>query len=273
MSDRTSNEDEETDPRRELLELGDTSPHDALSWIGRLDPELARDPIIQMAKILSYRRIALGAPGQKTGTDFRQKFSETELAALQDALDAIRTLQESDPHYFQEQTETYDPGHPISSVLITAEGVWPGSVQSNLGWTRFNYFHGKQLGYAPHVAADKVPGSVRAAIYACKLRDLPLFKSAFVIGFAPALQRLSIWLLEEDFRYTGNVGAAGNLGTLTISSDGSYEFRPQGEALEQTDAQQDPEPLSDGTTAVPWAGIAIAFVFVLIVVSCIRQMH
>lgn len=273
MIDRSGNQDEQADPRRELLELGDSSPHEALSWIGRLDPELARDPVIQMAKILAYRRIALGVPGQKSGSDFRQKFSESELTALQDALNAIRMLQETDPDYLEQQTEADDSSHPISSVLIAAEGVWPGSVQSNLGWTRFNYFHGKQLGYAPHVAADKVPGPVREAVYVCKLRELPLFKSAFVIGFAPHLQQLSIWLLEEDFRYTENVGAAGNLGTLTIRSDGSYEFRPQGESIEQADAHQEPAQSSEEGVAIPWGGIAIAFVFLLIVVSCIRQIH
>jgi len=288
MTDRTEQQGDGADPRRQMMELADTDPHEALDWIGRLDAPLAQDSIVQMAKIIAFRRIALGAPGAKSGTDYGGAFSEEELAALEEGLAAVRALQDSDPEYFQEQTETYDPKHPISSILIAAEGVWPGSVQRTLGWTRFNYFHGKQFGYAPHLN-DGIPNPVKQAVYQWKLRDLPLFKSAFVIGFARSQERLSIWLLEEDLRRTENIGAAGILGTLSISSDGSYQFSPQGADVGGAHAAGDdsggaasdtgdtfPDEVAgpnDDTTSIPWIGIALACVLLLIVISCVRQMR
>jgi hypothetical protein len=227
-----------------------------------------------MAKIMAHRRIALGAPGAKSGTDFTGMFSDGELVALQDALAAIGTLQETNPDYFEEQTDGHDPSHPIATVLAAAEGVWPGSVQSHLGWTRISYFHGKQFGYAPNLH-EKIPRAVLHSVYACKLRGLPLFKSAFVIGFAQSMERLSIWLLEEDLRYTQNIGAAGIIGTLLIASDGSYQFTPQGEDAEDAeDAEPQGEPVGFGNdfTPIPWGGLAFAFALLVVIVGCVRQM-
>jgi hypothetical protein len=268
MADPTGHRDDDSDPRRELLELSDRDPEAALGWIGRLNPDTARDPVVQMAKILACRRIALGAPGEKSGTDYRRMFSDEELAALRDALAAIKMLQETQPDYFEEQTDGHDPSHPISTVLVAAEGVWPGSVQSHLGWTRIGYFHGKQFGFAPSLY-ERIPRAVLDAVYARKLRDLPLFKSAFAISFAGSAERLSIWLLEKDLRYTENIGAAGTLGTLVIASDGSYQFTPQGSDM-RGDATVNSDSLEPNETenSVPWIWIVAVPAILWFLFSC-----
>ena len=271
MAQQSGDRSEGADPRREMLELSDTAPREALRWIGRLDPDLAGDSVVMMAKINALRRIALGAPGEKSASRLADLFSEEDQEALRDALDTIAQLQESDPVYFEEQTpDDAEPNHPISSVLHAAEAVWPGSVQRTLGWTRLQYFEPKQLAFAPGLT-DKLPRPFRSAAYTSRLRDLPLFKSALATFFDPRRERLSIWLLEEDVRHTENVGAAGILGTLSLSANGSYSFTPEG--VEETGQQggEDPERTEEQERSVPWGGIAIAFVLFWLVFGCVRD--
>jgi hypothetical protein len=263
---------EAVDPRREMLELSDTAPQEALDRIGRLDPDLANDAVVRVAKINALRRIAMGRPGEKSGTDLAQLFSQEDLGPLREALEEAAKLQESDPKYFNRHTECdVKPNDPVDSVLFSAEAVWPGSVQQALGWTRLRYFHGKQLSFAPGLI-DRLPSFFRTTVYDFKLKGLPLFKSALAITFNPKSERISIWLLHDDLRHTENVGAAGILGTLAISSDGSYQFVPEGDDTSGQDARNGEATEQDEKQkSIPWVGIAIAVVLALVLFGCVRD--
>lgn len=271
MGSQSGDQGEDKDPRREMLELSDTAPREALDWISRLDPDLASDSVVQMAKINALRRAAMGAPGEKSGTSLASLFSEEDREALREALETISQLQESDPEYFETQTgDDAEANHPISSVLCAAEAVWPGSVQQFLGWTRLKYFEPKQLGFAPGLI-EKLPLPFRTTVYDFKLKNLPLFKSALAIFFNPRSEQLSLWLLEEDMRHTESVGAAGILGTLTLSADGSYRFSQEDSEFSTNAAVQDVTPTGEEQKSIPWGGFAIAFVLFWLIFGCVRE--
>lgn len=272
MGGRSGERGEDDDPRREMLELSDTAPREALDWIGRLDPDLASDSVVQMAKINALRRMALGAPGEKSGTSLANLFSEEDKEALREALETIGRLQQSDPEYFETQTgDDAEANHPISSVLCAAEAVWPGSAQRMLGWTRLKYFEPKQLGFAPGLI-QQLPPPFRTNVYGFKLKGLPLFKSALATFFNPRSEQLSLWLLEEDVRHTESVGAAGILGTLTLSADGSYRFsREDSEFSAKVPPDRDVTPPGEDQKSVTWGGFAIAFILFWLIFGCVRE--
>ena len=227
------------DTLREILETCQRNPREGLSFLAGLSPELQQNPMMMFGKLMALRNLAMESIvlqdnfsrlGAWDLEEIRQGFSSEQIDILREALDQIKQLERAHPGYIENMGDPDDRfGEMLAdSVCMAIERLYPGIVQSTLGWTKLAFFGAEdRIGFVPGLR-DEIPDGVIPRLINTRFALDKITRSAVALSYddrSPA--SVDFYLLELLYSETDSIGEAKILGTLTLANNKSYGYRPE----------------------------------------------
>lgn len=224
------------DPIKDILETCDKSPEAGLSLIEGMDGDLRKLRVVMFGEFIALRKLAFakffgsGAStiADKDASSLRRLFDQKHVIRAKEALQQIARIEFEHPGYIDriDPTDDHFAVRMMDDVCTVMERLDPGIVQETLGWTKLRYFGTARIGSAPNFKASN---DLLSKVMEVKFSAAKTARSAIAVypgRAASGARGVTFFLCALNFRETPTIGDADQFGSVLLSEDSKFEFRP-----------------------------------------------